>query len=145
MTESAKPVPQPTPESQPFWDGCRRGELLYQRCPSCGRAQFYPRPACAGCGGETLEWRRSDGRGTVHAVTVVYRPPTAAFKLDVPYAVALVDLDEGFRMMANIIGADPEAIAIGDRVSVTFERRGDLALPQFSRATHPAAASPSPR
>ncbi len=138
MTDIAKPVPQPTAESQPFWDGCRRGELCYQRCGSCGRAQFYPRPHCAGCGAASLEWRRSEGRGTVHAVTVVYRPPSAAFNLDVPYAVALVDLDEGFRMMANIVGGDPEEIAIGDRVTVTFERRGDLVLPQFRPCALPA-------
>jgi len=137
MTEIGKPVPQPTPESQPYWDGCLRGELLYQHCASCGRAQFYPRSACASCGGTALEWLRSEGRGTLHAVTVVYRPPSAAFKLDVPYAVALVDLDEGFRMMANVLTADPERVAIGDRVAVTFERRGDIALPQFQPCARP--------
>ena len=137
MTETGKPVPQPTPESQPFWDGCLRGELLYQHCASCIRAQFYPRSACAACGGTALEWRRSEGRGTLHAVTVVYRPPSAAFKLDVPYAVALVDLDEGFRMMANVLSADPERVAIGDRVAVTFERRGEIALPQFRPCAKP--------
>ena len=131
MTEIGKPVPQPTPESQPYWDGCLRGELLYQHCAGCGRAQFYPRSACASCGGTALEWRRSEGRGTLHAVTVVYRPPSAAFRLDVPYAVALVDLDEGFRMMANVVGGAPERVAIGDRVAVTFEQRGEIALPQF--------------
>ena len=62
---------------------------------------------------------------------MVYRPPSAAFKLDVPYAVALVDLDEGFRMMANVVGGDPERVAIGDRGAVTFEQRGEIALPQF--------------
>ncbi len=118
------------------------GELCYQRCGSCGRAQLYPRPACTGCGAASLEWRRSEGRGTVHAVTVVYRPPSAAFKLDLPYAVALVALDEGLRMMANIVGGDPEEIAIGDHVTVTFERRGDLPLPQFTRASDSA---PGPR
>jgi uncharacterized OB-fold protein len=68
----------------------------------------------------------------VHAVTVVYRPPTPAFKADVPYAIALVDVDEGFRMMANVVGVDAERVAIGDRVRVVFERRGDVALPQFT-------------
>lgn len=134
MTDMAKPVPVATAETAAFWEGCRQGELRYQHCLGCGRAQFYPRVLCAACGGARLEWRRSRGTGTVHAVTVVYRPPAPAFKADVPYAIALVDLDEGFRMMANVIGGDAEAVAIGDRVTLTFEQRGASALPQFVRA-----------
>lgn len=131
MTDSTKPVPVATAETAPFWEGCRQGELRFQHCLDCGRAQFYPRVLCAGCGGARIEWRRSQGAGTVHAVTVVYRAPSPGFRPDVPYAIALVDVDEGFRMMANVIGGDPEAVAIGDRVSLTFERRGETALPQF--------------
>jgi len=88
--------------------------------------------ACARCGGRALDWRRSAGRGVVHAVSVVHRAPSPAFKADVPYAIALVDLDEGFRMMANIVGADPARVAIGDRVRLVFEQRGEVALPQFT-------------
>lgn len=134
MGEIGKPAPPVSPETQPFWDGCRAGELRYQHCAACRRPQFYPRAFCTACGRTDLEWRRSRGAGTVHAVTVVYRPPTPAFKGDVPYAIALVDLDEGFRMMANVVGGDPEGVRIGDRVRVTFERRGDVAVPQFARA-----------
>ncbi len=134
MNETGKPLPPITADTRPFWDGCREGELRYQVCATCGHAQFYPRVLCARCGGVELAWRRSTGQGTIHAVTVVYRAPSAAFKEDVPYAVALVDLDEGFRMMANIVGGNPEAVAIGDRVRLVFERRGEVALPQFAPA-----------
>lgn len=133
MSESDKPLPSITPETRPFWEGCAAGELRYQACRECGRVQFYPRALCAGCGGTALDWRRSWGEGTVHAVTVVYRAPSAAFKADVPYAVALVDLDEGFRVLTNVVGGDPERVAIGDRVRVVFEPRGAVTLPQFTR------------
>jgi len=129
-----RPLPAVTAETQPFWDGCRQGELRYQVCRACGGPQFYPRALCARCGATALDWCRASGGGTVHAVTVVHRAPSAAFRDAVPYAIALVDLDEGFRMMANVVGADPARVAIGDRVRVVFETRGDVALPQFTPA-----------
>jgi uncharacterized OB-fold protein len=134
VSDTAKPLPPITAEARPFWEGCLAGELRYQACLGCGRAQFYPRTLCAGCGGRRLEWRRSAGRGTVHAVTVVHRAPSPAFRAEVPYAVVLVDLDEGFRMMGNVLGVEPALVRIGHRVEVVFERRGELALPQFTPA-----------
>ena len=129
-----KPIPHATAETQPFWEGCRRGELLYQRCRACGHAQFYPRTLCTACLGSDLEWLRSGGRGTVHAFTVVMRAPSEAFKADVPYVLALVDLEEGFRMMLNVRGADPDwgpdALRIGQPVRIVFEERGGQMLPQ---------------
>jgi uncharacterized OB-fold protein len=139
MTGPGKPVPRISAEARPYWDGCRAGELRYQACRGCKRVQFYPRALCAGCGGIDLEWRRSAGAGVVHAVTVVYRAPSEPFRGDVPYAVALVDLDEGFRMMANVVGGDPERVAIGDRVRVVFEARGEVTLPQFTRVEAPGS------
>lgn len=135
MTDAGKPVPAPTAETRPYWDGCREGVLRFQFCAACRRPQFYPRTLCATCGATALEWRQSSGLGVVHAVTVVHRPPLPVFRPDVPYAIALVDLDEGFRMMANVVGADPSTVAIGDRVRVTFEQRGEMAVPQFMRVT----------
>jgi uncharacterized OB-fold protein len=129
-----KPVPVPTAETRPFWEGCRRGELLYQYCRACGRAQFYPRALCAGCQGGGLEWRCSSGRGSIHSFTVVHRAPSEAFKTEVPYALALVDLEEGFRMMLNVRGADPESLRIGQPVRIVFEPRGKLMLPQAEPA-----------
>jgi uncharacterized protein len=116
--------------AEEFWTGCARGELRYQLCEGCKRAQFYPRPFCAKCGGESLSWASSKGGGTVYAVTTVERAPTEDFRALQPYAIALIDLDEGFRMMAHAdIG-----VAIGDRVQANFFQHGERHLPKFGAA-----------
>jgi len=132
MTARTLPVPlKPTAETLPFWQACANGRLVYQRCDACGRAQFPPRSRCASCHADRLGWRESARIGTVHTHTTVLRAPTAAFKREVPYVIALVDLDEGFRMMMNVRGADPEAARIGGRVRVDFEPNdGPYPLPQ---------------
>lgn len=127
----AKPVPFPTTDTAAFWQGCNRDELLYQRCGACGRVQFYPRPFCAACQSDDLTWLRSERHGTVHSFTVLRRPANRAFHADVPLVIALIDLDEGFRMMMNVAGDDRLSVAIGCRVRVCFEQRGaDQKLPQ---------------
>ncbi|MBS28794.1 MAG: hypothetical protein CL566_07725 [Alphaproteobacteria bacterium] len=114
----------PDPDSEPFWQGCAEGELRYQRCNACDAAIFYPRAMCPVCGATDPAWAVSAGQGAVHACSVVHRaPPALADKA--PYAVLLVDLDEGFRMMGGLAEGDPEKIAIGDRVSVTFREGPD--------------------
>ncbi len=125
-----KPAPKPTSETVPFWEGCNRSELLFQKCRGCGHVQFYPRTRCTQCHGDALTWERSEGRGTLHTFTVVHRAPTEAFKPDLPYVLALVDMAEGFRMMMNVVNCDPESIQIGTPVSITFERRGEQMIPQ---------------
>lgn len=117
-------------DTAPFWRGTAQGELLYQRCRACERTQFPPRQHCAHCQAGEPEWLRSAGRGAVHTFTVVHRAPTAAFKDAVPYVIALVDLDEGFRMMMNVLGCPPEAVQIGARVRVVFRPHGEAMLPQ---------------
>jgi uncharacterized OB-fold protein len=114
------------PLAEEFWQGCDSGELRFRRCEACGRAQFPPRPFCTSCGGPT-RWETSAGRGTVYAATRVLRAPTPEFAALVPYDILLVDLDEGFRMMAH--GAP--GLGIGERVRLGFERRGERALPRF--------------
>jgi uncharacterized OB-fold protein len=114
--------------AQIFWQRCAAGTLGYQRCAACGCAQFYPRPFCARCGGAAA-WVDSKGCGTVYAVTRVERAPSPDFAALVPYDILLVDLDEGFRMMAH--GAP--GLAIGDRVRVSFRSHGERALPYFRR------------
>lgn len=126
-----KPSPRPTAETLPFWQACAEGRLTYQSCQDCGHAQFPPTSRCSRCGHEALSWRDSTRKGRVHTFTVVHRAPTAAFKAMVPYVIALVDLDEGFRMMMNLSGAAPESIAINDPVRVDFEKgEGPWPLPQ---------------
>ena len=111
-----------------FWQGCAEGELRYQRCPACGTAQLHARPFCARCGAAP-GWTVSGGVGTVYAVTRVTRAPTPDFAKRVPYDILLVDLDEGFRMMAH--GAP--GLAIGERVRIGFDRAGERVLPRFER------------
>jgi uncharacterized OB-fold protein len=126
-----KPIPAVTADTREFWDACARGELVYQVCPDCASVQFYPRRHCAACQAVELEWRRSAGLGAVYSHTTVYRAPTPAFKAEVPYVIALVNLDEGFRMMVNILGCDPAAVAIGSRMRIVFRAAGGgVTLPQ---------------
>lgn len=126
-----KPLPYITPESSEYWDSCRKEKLIYQHCLNCDVAQFYPRSQCKHCGSNHLEYRESKGKGTVRTFTHVHRAPSPAFKEDVPYILALIDLDEDFRMMSNIVGTERD-VKIGDRVKVDFEKRSeDITIPQF--------------
>lgn len=122
-------------DTAPFWSGTACGELLYQRCTACERTQFPPRRYCAHCQSSQIEWKASAGQGSVHSFTVVHRAPTAAFKDEVPYTIALVDLDEGFRMMLNVLGSPPAHTEIGARVRIVFRRCGEAMLPQAELAT----------
>ncbi|TVR12248.1 MAG: Zn-ribbon domain-containing OB-fold protein [Salinarimonadaceae bacterium] len=119
----AKPAPVANADTEIFWKGCDRGVFLYQRCRDCGRSQFYPGIVCRGCHGSGLVWEESAGRGTIYSFTVVHRA-TPAFRSDAPYALALVDMDEGFRIMANVINCSPESVKIGQHVQIVFEDRG---------------------
>jgi uncharacterized protein len=125
-----RPLPTPNADTRPFWEGCARGELLFQSCSSCHRAQFYPRRFCTYCHSESLTWRASARKGTVASHTTVFRAPSPAFKQMCPYVIALIDLDEGFRMMVNIVGSDPGKIAIGRRVRIIFQQVDTISLPQ---------------
>ena len=117
----AKPVPEPTSETQPYWDGCKNHELRIQKCAACGHFQFYPRIYCTKCMSDQVEWVTASGRGKILSYTAVYRPVTKAFAEDVPYVVALITLDEGPQMMSNVVGCPPEKVKIGMSVEVTFE------------------------
>lgn len=126
----SKPLPQPTPESQPFWDGCARGELRYQRCRDCGAVQPLPRGLCERCHGKALDWRVASGHGRILSYTIVHRAPTPAWRDDVPYVIALIDLDEGFRLMVNLAGGEQPGLAIGAAVGIDFVNVGGTTLPQ---------------
>jgi uncharacterized OB-fold protein len=127
------PLPAIDPDSKPFWDGARRGELLIQRCTSCGRWQFYPRLRCIHCGGDAL-WVAASGAGRVYSYTVVHRAAHEALASAVPYVVALIDLAEGPRMMSRL-RVPPDDARIGLDVRVAFERISDeVTLPIFEAA-----------
>jgi uncharacterized OB-fold protein len=134
--ESPSPLPKPVAnaDSLPYWNAAREHRLLIRKCNACGSLHFMPRYLCPECWSEQLEWVESKGSGSVHSFTVIRRAPVATFAERTPYVVALIDLDEGPRMIANVIGEGALSVAIGDMVQVTFEDRGDGAVvPQFTR------------
>lgn len=128
------PCPEPNADSRPYWDAAREGRLVLRLCKSCGTRHFMPRHLCPSCWSDQLDWVDSNGEGTVHTFSVVYRAPTPDFGSITPYVIAMIDLDDGPRMFTNIVGEGALQVAIGDRVLVVFEDRGDgFKLPQFRR------------
>ena len=129
-----KPLPVPDPVTKPFWDGLKEGELRIQRCSKCHEAVFYPRVGCPGCGSRALEWIATSGRGTVHAFTIAHRGVPAAFRGSIPYVVAIVELEEGARLMTILVDVEPspETVKIGMAVEVVFAEVTDaVTLAQF--------------
>ncbi len=127
------PLPRPTDLSKPHWDGCRDGVLRVQRCSACDAYVFIPQPICTACQGDDLEWVESSGRGRVYSFTTVHRPPRAEF--EVPYVVAIVELEEGWHMLTNIIGCAADAVQVDMPVEVCFERMSEeITLPRFRPA-----------
>ncbi|HEU5321721.1 MAG TPA: Zn-ribbon domain-containing OB-fold protein [Methylomirabilota bacterium] len=135
MSAYAKPLPDITPESRPFWEACRRHELVVQRCRACGESQHYPRGVCAWCWSDDLEWRPSAGRGTLWTFTVTHRTQARGFRDALPYVLAWVELEEGVQMLANVVGADPARLEIGLPVRVVFEdATPEVSIPRFTPA-----------
>jgi uncharacterized OB-fold protein len=124
-----RPLPCATAETKPFWDGCAIGELRYQACGRCGHVQAIPRAFCSACQDRNLQWRVSSGRGRVLSHTTVHRAPTPAFRADAPYVIALVDMDEGFRLMVNVEGGESSGVAIGRTVRIGFREIDGVGLP----------------
>ncbi len=134
-THSERPLPDVTGEARVFWEACARHELLLQRCAACGRFQFYPRALCAGCWSSELIWEASAGLGSIYSFTTVYRAPTPVFAQMTPYVIALVELDEGVRVLSHVVGSPAEAVQIDARVKVAFDDLTDaVSLPVFELA-----------
>jgi uncharacterized OB-fold protein len=114
----------PDAETHPFWLAVAEGELHVQRCSACGKAVFYPRAVCPHCFSGELSWFRTAGTGTVYAYTVVHRA-FGEFAAQVPFTVALVDLDEGVRMLTRIVDSPPDEVRIGARVRLEITRLAD--------------------
>lgn len=127
-----KPLPAPDADSAAFWAGLREGRLLLQHCLACAHVQVYQQGICRRCGSERLEHRPASGRGRVYSYSVVHRAPGPAFKADTPYAVLLVELAEGPRMISSLADGDPQAVAIGMDVELVCDRVSDtVTLPRF--------------
>lgn len=129
-------LPPISEEARPFWDATRERRLLLQRCRVCDRAIHFPRAACPGCFGSDLGWRESTGGGAVHAVTIMPTPASPTMAGRAPYAVALVDLDDGVRLLTNLVGERALDAAVGDRVELRWEPLEDgRHLPVFEPVT----------
>lgn len=130
-----KPIPAPTPETQDFWDGAKRGELRLQRCDDCPVVIFPPRPFCPKCGTRSVSGFTASGRATLHSYVINHRPPRG-FGED-PYALAIVELEEGPRLMSNIVECEqtPEALTLDMPLEAVFEPITDeISLPKFRPA-----------
>ncbi|MBI4321202.1 MAG: OB-fold domain-containing protein [Chloroflexi bacterium] len=136
MIDYRKPLPAPDAISAPYWEACLRHELVLQRCAECGAFRFPPASICARCRSPLSEWVRASGRGKVYSWIVVVHPvPKDVYAADVPYVVALVEMEEGVRMPTNIVGCDPGEIRADMPVEVVFEDVSDeISLAKFRPA-----------
>lgn len=128
-----KPLPQPTPETAPYWEGCRQHELRIPHCNDCDTFFFYPRLYCPRCLSDAIEWRTVSGRGTLLTYVISARP-APGFENETPYAIAIVKLDEGPHMMTNIVNTEitPGSLTVGLTVEAVFEDVNDeIAIPKF--------------
>jgi hypothetical protein len=130
-----KPLPHLDEENRWFWEACARHELYLQKCASCSTIRFYPRALCPSCLSSKTEYLRASGRGTVYTFTVTYQNQAAVFRDELPYVMAYVELDEGPRILTNVVKTPPDAVTIGMPVEVVFEDIDEgLAIPKFQRA-----------
>jgi uncharacterized protein len=134
-TASKRPAPQPNVyvDTMPFWEAAARKELVIQYCKDTGKFQHYPRPVSIYTGSRNLEWRKVAGKGTIYACTTI-RIPGPGLDGRLPLPVATVELDEGVRMIANIIASDPAKIAVGRRVELAWDPLDKGFYPAFKLA-----------
>ena len=132
MTEHTKPQPRITPDNKPFWDALRERRLVLPYCSVCGRPHLPPGPVCPFCFADQLHWREASGHGTLASWTVVHKEWFPAFAPDVPYNVVQVELEEGPRLTANIVGLSNERLAVGLPVMIAFDAvSAEITLPRF--------------
>jgi uncharacterized OB-fold protein len=134
-TANAPPVPPADGLSNPFWEATAEGRYLVQWCKVCEQPIYYPRYACPGCLSDAVEWRTATGRGVVYAFTIVHIPAAPWMADRMPYVTALVDLEEGVRVLTNIVDCDPQQVRVGAAVEVRWRPLADgRALPWFRLA-----------
>ena len=141
MSEGRRARPQPTPETQHFWDGTRAGQLRLQRCNACGKVYFPPRPFCPACAAREVSVFGASGKGRLYSYVIHHRPVPG---FTPPYAIAVVELEEGPRMMTNIIDCPqtPEALQLDMPVEVAFQKLDDeITLPLFRPVLSPHDAA----
>jgi uncharacterized protein len=128
-----KPIPRPSPESAPYWQAAREHRLEIQHCDGCGQFWFPPSQSCPHCLASDFTWTPVSGRGKIFSFVTYHRVYHPAFAKEVPYVVALVELDEGPRLLTNIVGVPPEQVVCDMPVKVTFDDYDEgVAVPKFT-------------
>ena len=136
-----RPVPAVTPEMKPFWDAAHRHQLVAQRCLDCATFRFPAREVCSRCLSRRAEWHPVSGRGRIFSVAVMHQANHPWFAARAPYAVIVVELEEGVRMLSGFVGGEPGDITIGMPVEVTFDDvTPEISMPVFQDAIGRAAA-----
>jgi uncharacterized OB-fold protein len=127
----AKPLPLPDEDSRPFYEGAALGKLMLMRCTACGTPRTPSRQHCDECLSPDYEWFEASGRGAVRTFGVMHQRYHPGFAADIPYVVAIIELEEGPRMVANVLGTSPEDIRVGLPVVVEWEHHDDVTIPRF--------------
>jgi uncharacterized OB-fold protein len=128
-------LPSPDADTQPWWDAAREHRLLVKRCAACGKAHFYPRPFCPHCWSDEVDWEEASGRATLYTWSVVHRNDLPPFNTRVPYVAAVVELEEGPRMMTNVVDCDPDTLSVDMPLTVVFRPLDDeFTVPVFAPA-----------
>lgn len=117
----SKPLPHLDEENRPWWEALQRHELYIQECRDCGATRYYPRALCPACLSDRTQWLRCSGRGKLHTFTVTFQNQAPGFRQSLPYVMAYVELDEGVKMLTNIVECRPEEVRIGMPVEVVYE------------------------
>ncbi|MDA4129808.1 MAG: Zn-ribbon domain-containing OB-fold protein [Thaumarchaeota archaeon] len=129
-----KPTPDIFPFSEAFWEGTNKGELRIQVCTSCSHRQWYPKASCENCGKREFSWLKCSGKGKVRSFTIIREVVmnSPAFEAEIPYALSILELDEGVRFVGQIVGAPPEDIRVGMEVEAFFEKINGVSVVKFS-------------
>ena len=133
-TKYLKPIPVPQQEADFYWEKAKQHELWFRQCNGCQNVYFYPRDICPACFSRDTTWTQSAGKGSIFTFAIVHRASIPSFRDDVPYVIAIVELEEGAKMPTNIVNveADPEHVKVGMPVEVIFEDiTDDISLPKF--------------
>jgi uncharacterized OB-fold protein len=137
--ELNRPLPSPiTPEAQPYWDGLKENKLMLPKCDDCGKPFFYPRVLCPNCHSRNISWMQASGRGKLYSFQIAHRSLNRAFKVELPCVMAMIELEEGPRVLSNLINIepDPNVVKCDMPVEVVFETQNDdITLALFQPAT----------
>ena len=133
-SKTERPVPEPTIDSKPYWDGLKERRLMLQQCGNCGLVRHYPRPMCAVCHSLEVRWIESSRQGRLYAWTEVHHPFVPALRDEIPYVMATVDLEEGVRLQCQMLGADADALRLDLPLEIVFREVQDGLVLPFAQA-----------